>query len=189
MADKTILWGGELFAGYDRGDTVQELGVRAGGHGALVGVDFTRPADTTAYAAKDVVGPAVTANLTFANVARVNGGSGIITKARVVTSQSANVASYRLYLFHTAPTAIADNAPFTLLDANKDKRIGFIDIGPAATEGAGSDCAEAENDWVRKVFKCAAASRTIYGILTTQTVFTPASAQTYYVELTAIGVD
>ena len=194
LAAVEALLGGGLPANLDGG----KLAVKADqgtdayavhGHGALVGVDFTRPADTTAYAAKDVVGPAVTANLTFANVARVNGGSGIITKARVVTSQSANVASYRLYLYHTAPVAIADNSPFPLLLANRANRVGFIDIGPMATEGAGSDCAAAQNNWDRMTFKCAAGSRTLYGILVTQTVFTPANAQTYYVELTSIGVD
>lgn len=158
-----------------------------GGKMAVVGVTLTRPADTTAYAAKDAVSDSTSAPtvLTFANLARINAGSGYIVKARLMTNQSANIARFRLHLYHTAPTAINDNAAHALLWANRANRIGYIDFSACQTEGSGSDAANGVNDAVRLSFVCASGSRAVYGLLETLDAFTPASAQVLYVELTA----
>ena len=147
---------------------------------------FARPADTTAYAAKDVVNNSASAPavLTFAGAARVNGGAGYVTKGRLVTNQSTNTATFRLWLYNVAPTAINDNLPFTLLWANRAARIGYIDIGPCATEGTGSNSASAQNADARLAFQCAANVSAIYGVLETLSAFTPASEQAFLVELT-----
>jgi len=158
--------------------------------GALSSATFTRPADTTAYAARDVVSTGAGALLTFANVVATAAGSGTIVKARLMTDQSANTAQYRLHLFHTAPTAIADNAPYTMLYSNAGNRVGMIDFTACATEGTGSTAAasmrpssDGNSLPPNLAFKCAAASTTLYGILETLTAFTPASAQNFFVEL------
>jgi hypothetical protein len=161
----------------------------------LSSATVTRPADTTAYAAKDVISTAVGAVIEFTGMARAVGGTGTIVKARLMTNQSTNVASYRLHLFHTSPTAIADNAQYAMLDANKDKRIGMIDFPAAATEGTGSDAAASmrpssdgsyppPNLW----YKTAGADTKLYGILETISAFTPASGQTFFIELGADGL-
>jgi len=157
------------------------------GQSTVVGVTFTRPADTTAYAALDNVANSTSAPtiLTFTNIARINAGSGYIVKAKVITDQSTNTARFRLHLFHTAPTAINDNAAYTTLWANNANKIGWIDFDAAGTEGTGSTAAESLNTSVRLKYICAAASRTIYGVLETRDAFTPASAQNFFVELTS----
>ncbi len=156
-----------------------------GGNTAVVSASFTRPADTTAYAAKDAVSNSTSAPtvLTFTNLARINAGSGYITKARLMTDQAANVARFRLHLYHTAPTAINDNAQHAMLWANRANRIGFIDFEAMQTEGTGSDTANALNSTIRLAFVCAAASRTLYGLLETRDAFTPANAQNFFIEL------
>jgi len=156
-----------------------------GGNGDVVAATFTRPANVTAYASKDTVSDSTGSPtvLTFTNVARVNAGTGYIVKARIMTDQSTNVARYRLHLYNVAPTAINDNAAWTLLWANKEERIGHIDFDGCQTEGTGSDCANAVNATVRLHF--AAATRTLYGLLETLDAFTPASGQNYYIELSA----
>lgn len=148
-----------------------------------IAASFTRPADTTAYAALDVVGPAVTAVVTFTDVASDEGASGYITGLRLWTNQSTNVAQYKVHFYHTAPTAIADNAPFTLLWANRDKRIGSVTLSAAATEGTGSDAAAAADFTIRIPYKAAAGSRDILAMVETLTAFTPASGQQFYLEL------
>ncbi len=157
--------------------------------GRLIAVEtsFARPADTTAYAAKDAVSNSTSAPtvLTFTNLARESGGSGYIAKARLWTDQAANVAQFRLHLFHTTPTAINDNAAQTLLWANRSKRIGYIDFAAMQTEGTGSDAANSQVTDVWLPFTCATGSRNLLGLLETLTIFTPASAQQFYVELTA----
>jgi hypothetical protein len=159
----------------------------ASGNTAMVAVTLARPADTTAYAALDAIANSTSAPvvLTFANLARVNAGSGYIVKARLMTDQAANTARFRLHLYHTAPTAINDNAAFTELWANRANRIGYIDFDACTTEGAGSNAAGALNATARLAFVCAAASTTLYGLLEARDAFTPASAQNFFVELTA----
>lgn len=161
----------------------------------LSSATVTRPSDTTAYAAKDAIGPTVAAVIEFAGMARANGGTGTIVKARLMTNQSTNTAQFRLHLFHTAPTPIADNSPYTLLAANQANRVGMIDFPACSTEGTGSDAAASmrpssdgsyppPNLW----YKTASADTKLYGILETLTAFTPASAQTVFVELGADGL-
>lgn len=157
-----------------------------GGQIIVVGVELTRPADTTAYAALDAVSDSTSAPtlLTFANVVRVNQGSGYITKIRLLTDQVANVTAFDLHLYHTAPTPINDNAQQTVLYANKDKKIGLFSLPAMQTYGTGSTNAFAMDKDSRIPFTCDSASRTIYGMLSTPSIFTPASNQKFYVELT-----
>ncbi len=156
-----------------------------GGKMSRVNTTLTRPSDTTAYAAKDAVAATSPAFLTFANLARVNDGGGYIVKARLTTNLSTDTKRYRLHLYRTTGTAIADNAQFTLLDAAKGVKIGYIDFPACATEGTGSDCAEAANDTLRLAFVCSGGVAHIYGMLQTLDAGTPASAQTYHIELMA----
>jgi len=158
-----------------------------GGPHAVVAATFARPADTTAYTAKDVVGnTGAAANLTFTNIARVNAGSGIICKARLMADNKALVGRYRLHLLNVAPTPIADNSPYLLLYANAAVRIGSIDFAAMATEDATNSTASASlNTSIRLAFTCAAASRTLYAALETLDAYTPVASTNYYVELEA----
>lgn len=153
--------------------------------GQLISINttFTRPADGNAYAALDVVGTSPASNLTFSNFARINGGSGYIVKARLLTNQSTCTARFRLHLYKISPTSIADNALFTLLFANAANRIGYIDFSACKTEGTGSNAASSLNDSCRLSFNCDTGSRDIFGILETLDAFTPASGQQFFIEL------
>lgn len=160
-----------------------------------IGVEFSRPTNTDAYAAKDVIANSTSAPtvLTFTNAALENGGGGYILKARALTNQSTCVARLRLHLYRVAPTAINDNALFTLLWENRANRIGTIDFPALSTEGSGSDCAytictpgSTAPGNVPLEFTCAADSKNLFGILETLDVFTPANAQAFYIEL-ALG--
>ena len=173
-------------AGPSLGQSEDHIGA-VGGALVVATATFARPADTTAYAANDAVSngdPSVL--MTFAGLARVAGGSGYITKARIVTDQSANTAAFRLWLYTISnPSVAADNAAFTLSWANRANRIGYIDFPALATEGTGSDSASALADTIRLAFQCAAGSQALYALLETKSAFTPANAQNFYVELTA----
>lgn len=164
------------------------LGEVGGRLAAVAASELTRPSDTTAYAALDVISNSTSAPvvLTFTNLARITGGSGYIVKARVMTDQKVVVARFRLHLFHTAPTAINDNSPYLLLYANRANRIGQVDFSAAGTEDAtNSTAASALAKDERLAFVCATGDRNVYGILETLDAFTPASGQKFYVELTA----
>lgn len=157
-----------------------------GGHGVTVDTEFSRPADTTAYAVNDVVGPSVTGLIPFTNIARANGLPFYIVKARLMTNQSTNVAQFRLHLYkNNTPIAIADNAPFQLLWANRLVYVGFIDFEAMTTGGSGSDCATSLNKDIRLHVCPSQDSRNLYGILATKTAFTPANGQFFLLALSA----
>lgn len=162
-----------------------------GGNGVLVSTSFARPADGAAYAANDAVSNSTSAPtvLTFTNVARVAQGTGVIVKARLWTDQAANVARFRLHLYHTTPTPVNDNAQQTVLWANRSKKIGVVTFDACRTEGTGSDAAYSQrvSDGVSLPlhFACDAADRNIYGLLETLDAFTPTSGQNFFLELDA----
>lgn len=145
---------------------------------------FQRPADSNAYAASDVVGPNVAAVQKFSGVANYNGGSGYVVKARLTTDVAVTtLANFRLYIYSVAPTAIADNSPFTLLYTNRLNRIGYIDFA-LSTEGSGSDCAEAVATGLLIPFKCAVADTALYGVLVAKAAYVPGNAENFALELT-----
>lgn len=163
--------------------------------GLVNGGAFTRPSDTTAYAAKDVISNSTSSPyvITFAGMGRVNGGSGTIVKTRLMTSQKTCTAQLRLHLFHTAPTATNDNSPYLYLYANAAYRVGMIDFPAMNTEdptnstAAGSMRPSSDGSYgpPNLWYKCAANDTALYGVLETLTGFTPDSAQAFYVELGA----
>lgn len=160
---------------------------------SLVTSSFTRPANTTAYAAKTIISSGSVLN--FANLARVNAGSGTIVKARLLTSQAANVARHRLHLFISAPTLIADGGAATLLYTDAASRVGIIEFPACAMGGTGSTAAGAMRPSPEGgfpvpnlMFKCAAASRALHYLLETVDAYTPDSGQQYFLELMADGL-
>lgn len=159
--------------------------VSAGGFQVVVSASFTRPSDTIAYAAQDVVSNSTTAPavITFAAAARVNGGSGLIVSARHLKNSTNTVgANFRLQLYRVAPTAVNDNAQFPILFANRANRIGFIDFAHS-TGGTGSDASAALATFVNLPFVCNAASNSLLGILTTTAAYTPTSGEQHFIEL------
>lgn len=150
---------------------------------AILAASFTRPADILAYAVNDAVSNSTSAPtiLTFPNA----GGSGYIVKAEICTDQAACTAAFRLHLFTASVTPNNDNAPYPSLYTNRLSRVGYIDFPAVSQEGGGSTSAFAL--WVGQIlYVCDAASTSLYGLLETKSIFTPASAQNFSIR---IGVD
>lgn len=155
----------------------------------VVPYTFSRPADTTAYAALDVVSNSTSSPiiLSWAAINRVSGASGYFVKARIVTDQVACVARFKLHLFSATLTPLNDNAPYTLLYANNAIKIGALTFPAMATEGSGSTGAAAQlspGDYGGLPMAATPAAQTIYGMLETLDAFTPASGQGFFIELT-----
>lgn len=161
----------------------------------VIAVEFNRPTDSPspiAYTAKDAIAnstgsPSV---LTFSGITPDVSQFGYITKVRLMTNNTAwastNAAIFKLHLFHEPPTAINDNAPYTLLYTNRDKRIGTITFNALNTEGSGSDAANTL--WTGALaFQSKASNNTIYGILEVDSfsgTLTPTNAQSFFIEIT-----
>ena len=164
-----------------------------GGNTIIVGDETTRVSDGNAYTAGDAIS-ATTSNtgttpLRSLAVARVAGGSGYITKIRLMTDQVACVAQIRVHFYTVAAPAavvVGDNVPMTLMYANKAQRIGHVDLTALTTStvvGSTSDAAVTNDLTTRLAFKCANGDQNIYYRLETLTTFTPNSEQHFYIEL------
>lgn len=144
---------------------------------------FTRPSNTTAYTALDVVSTTGGAVLEFTNMGPPNGVI-LITAARLridVSAVPSGMATMRLHLYNSSPTAIADNAAFDLPSGDRSKYVGYIDIGTPIDLGA---TLWAQNDDVRKQVILSGTS--VYGILQTSGAYTPTSAAVYTPTLVAV---
>lgn len=158
----------------------------------LVTSALTRPADTTDYAAGDVISAATSNDhFTFLDAARSGGKNkqlgGAIATARL--HSSANVAvklDSELWLFREDIAEVADNSAFAPTDAEMLTLIGVIDFNLAnwkegnATVGAGGNAVvEAFN--LGLAFK--SATTTIYGQLVARNAYIPVTGEIFTVEL------
>lgn len=136
----------------------------------------TRPNDTTAYAAGDVVGTDAATNLIFSNVLPDNGAGFVILGARLridVAAIPSGMTGFRLHLYNAAPTAIADNAAYNLIAADRAKYLGFITISGVRDNG---NTLWGQDDGLNITGKLAAGSATLYGVLETIAAYTPTAS-------------
>lgn len=158
-----------------------------GQHRSKITGSVQRPNDTTPYTARDVVGTAVTANITLTNVARVNGGGGMIFKTRVVTdANKATKPTFELWIFDTAPANVADNAAFAPSDAEMLTVQAVIPLSSGFVGNAGADAAGNYiliSDTVPFSFKCTALTRNLYAVLVITNGYTPVAQETFNVIL------
>ncbi len=143
----------------------------------------TRPSNTTAYTAGDVVGDTNgSAILTFTN-AGPSGGFVIVQSVSLVFSDSSvpsGMGAFRLHLYSATPTAIADNAPFDLVSGERDNYMGYLDFSTPLDFGS---TLYTQVDYPGRLIKLAAASTTLYAELETRGAYTPVSASTIQVRL------
>jgi hypothetical protein len=177
----------QRFAGTGSGTEADPYLPNAGNGGGpvFVATSFTRPSNGNTYDAKDALNATSPAVLSFTGAARIAGAGGYIVSAKLTTSKTACVARFRLHLYHTAPTAIADETTQSLLIADDTKRIGIISFDACQTEGGTSTGAWAQwgVDDAKRLFFVSGASTTIYGLLETLDSFVADSAQTFRIEL------
>jgi|ERR1044071_504710 hypothetical protein len=133
--------------------------------------EFTRPADTTNYAANDCVADSTSAPTarTFTSAARILGGSGYVVGAMVLTddvdaSEWDNVA-LRLWLYNkTGFTLVNDNAAFNgPLYADRSLLVGYIDFPGFLREGGTPTALHTAIFDLRIPFVCDATVQNLYG--------------------------
>ncbi len=138
---------------------------------------ITRPADSNAYAANDAYAQSTSAPLTggymLLGAARTLGGSGKITDAIVVAS-AATAYVGELWLFNTRVTAIADNAAFTITDAEALTLVGIIPFSTSDTTAANAVSYITGLDYR---YTCAANDTSLYFLVKVMGVVTPGSAE------------
>lgn len=158
----------------------------------VIEASYTRPANTTQYAAGDAVSDSASAPtaLTFANAVREEGGAGLLVSATIATnSNETTKPDLELWLFDTAPTAINDNAAFVCSDADILNVVGVFAFATSswrqATAGTGGTMF-AQGAWAANtpapVFKCVGGND-LYGLLVVRNAYTPISGEVFHIKL------
>jgi len=149
-------------------------------------VTLTRPSNTTAYAAGDVIGVADSgtpanagsAIITLSNIGP-SGGFVLLQSVRLMIGKSsvpAGMGAFRLHLYMESPTAILDNAAFDLVAGDVGKYAGFVDL--SAPQDFGSILVT-QSDYPGTLIKLATGSTSLFAQLETRGAFTPASGTLY----------
>jgi len=145
----------------------------------------TRPADTVAYTAGDVVG-ATAAAIEFIYIGDAKGHIAITdTDLRMdVNAVPASMTSFRLHLYNvTPPSALADNAVWDLPSGDRASYLGYVDLGTPVD--VGSTLFVQTTVTGSKVVKLVSTS--LFGYLVTNAGFTPGSADVNSIRLNAKG--
>jgi hypothetical protein len=139
---------------------------------------ITRPSNTTAYTAGDVVGNTGGSAIISLTSAGPSGGFVLVQSVSLVFSNStvpAGMGAFRIHMYSASPTAIADNAAFNLVSGERDTYMGYIDLPTPQDFGS---TLYTQADYVGRLVKLAAASSSLFAEIETRGAYTPVSAST-----------
>lgn len=156
---------------------------------------FTRPNDTTTYAAGEVMAATGTSSpMTFNACARGKGGGGYVIGANLIDGANQTLKlDADLFLFSEAPATYGnDNAAFTPTDAELLECVGVIHFAAGdfksgdGTSGANGN-AYCQSDMDRPVpFVCENDDNALYGVLVARNAYVPIASSPFYVNLQVI---
>lgn len=136
----------------------------------------TRPANTTAYTAGDVVGGVIE----FGSLPRPN--ALFITSADLridVSAIPSGMTTFRLHLYDaTPPSALADNAAWDLPSGDRANYLGFVDYGTLTDTGSTLYCRVDQANV--HVGYGSSGNTSLFGYLVTTGAYTPAANSEVY---------
>jgi hypothetical protein len=149
----------------------------------------TRPNDTAAYAAGDIIGSATgsTAAITFANIGAAGNVIRITgTRHEIdVASIPSGMTSFRLHLYNiTPPSAYGDNVAWDLPSGDRASYLGYVDLGSPVDLGSTLYVQQTglDNDFLM------GATTDLFGYLVTNTAYTPTASAVKSTTLYAMGM-
>lgn len=147
----------------------------------VITVSKVRPANTTTYAAGQIVAESTSAATVwvFTGVARTNGLGLILQSLTLVDSVAQSLKpDLELWLFDTAPSTTSQNdaQAWAPTDAEMKLCLGYVTLATGAFKVAGSNGVIAA-EGIAKPLQCATGSTTLYGVLVVRNAYIPASAE------------
>ena len=151
-------------------------------------VTITRPNDTSAYTANDVIGAATgsTAAVEFKNMGPT-GARIMITSTQLEIDATAVISgetSYRLHLYNiTPPSASGDNAAWDLPSGDRASYLGFIELGTPVDLGS---TLYIEQNIVNK--QTSLSTQSLWGYLVTIGAYTPTAQRIHKITLHSVAL-
>ena len=143
---------------------------------------FTRPADTTAYTAADLVANSATAASVVPISWGINGSGrwGTIRGARLYKSnKTVTAASFKLHLFGANPGVPTNGDNGALVVASAADYLGQIALDMSTAGFAGGTTGAFQRATAAINFNVPALNMKLYGLLEAVGAYTPASAETF----------
>lgn len=156
---------------------------------AQVSASFTRPANTTAYAA----GTLVANSTTLASVvplvlpvARLTSGTGIIPRVALVkNNNSLTNASFRVHLYQFMPTSSAADGGAYMTDQALTE-LDYFDLTMQRAYADGARGWGAPSVGTSAIFDASAGSCNLYALVEARAAYTPASGEVFTVIVEAL---
>lgn len=165
--------------------------VSAATQGYKCSVSTTRPNDTNALTANDVIGSSTSASgavWSFSSCGPSAGGEIMLTSAELEIDASAIISgetSYNLYLYNvTVPSALGDNAAFDIPSGDRASFLGKVSLGTPVDEGS---TLYVRTDTINAQFT-APSGGALFGYLVTVGGYTPTAQRVYKVTLHFVGM-
>lgn len=152
-------------------------------------ISFARTADTNAYTANDVVGPATGSSAAqfIPQLSVLGAGEVIITSVQLrvdVAAIPGGMSNFRLYLYSgTPPSALGDNAAWDIPAGDRSVFLGYVDLG--APVDLGSTLYVEANSVNKQV---ALTGYGVYGYLVTTGAYTPGSGDVFTITVHAAAL-
>lgn len=145
-------------------------------------VSFTRPADATAYAAKDVVTDGNHIAMAFNGISPVAGAAIDILNAILISSApTTSPGAFALLLFDTTQTLVADNEPYAPSDTDILNVVGVIYFD--GIRYTANNTVYYPTSFGHLYVKLASGSTSLYGVLISTSAYTPASGEKFDIKL------
>jgi hypothetical protein len=143
---------------------------------------YTRPADTAIYTAGDVLSESTSAPTVLTFKSAVRNGNSILKAALCIDSVAAGTKpDLELWLFHTAPAPVNDNAAFTITDAEALTLVAIVPFAVASFQASALNCAcqklALDLPLRGALGSRAMATQDLYGIVVVRNAYTPASGE------------
>jgi hypothetical protein len=146
---------------------------------------YTGSATFTPAANSHTAGDCNGAAAEFANVGPAGAKALIVSATIKVSNTAAEATGWRLHLYSVTPvSALADDAAWSLADADLASYLGYIDLGSTATDQGANQFSQA--DGIQKAVSIPA-SGSLFGYLVNDTTLTP-GAVAHLVTLSAVGL-
>lgn len=157
--------------------------------GKIITVSKTRPADTTTYAAGDVVNESASAGTiwTFPNFAREEGRGALIQSAVLIDAVTQTLKpEFELYLFDTSIVTQNDNTAWGPTDSDMKTCVGVIEFPAALFKTGGAQNGVISRNGLGLYAVCGSASTTLYGIVVARNAYVPTSGEEFTLRLSVV---
>ena len=148
----------------------------------ITSTTITRPADTTAYASGDLVANSTTAGSVTPFVFRIPYGQGLMIHRVGLTRSDTDVAnaSFRVHFYKDSPTVTnGDNGAWLSIIAGHQGSVDVVGTSPAFSAGARAFGVYVNNSVYAPLWVLADVDRYLYALLEARAAYTPASAETF----------